>query len=540
MRARAMVLGRVLANRRLVRIELAFLGFGTAEYGVWVAVLVYAYQHGGTTTAAVIAVLQLIPAAITAPLAARAVDRRGAGVVLSAGYLLQALTLAACASLMLSHAAPGGVYATAVLAAMAVTLTRPAQGALLPGVVATPMELTAANAVSGWVESVSVLVGPALAGGWIAWHGPGAAIAFFAAVMVLAALGAADLRDARVEAGTDPVPSEAEAASSLREALHGERGIAPVIGVMALQFVAVGALDVLSVVLALRQLDLGASGAGYLAAAFGAGGVAGGIGALALLGRERLVGFVVGAALGWAGALVLLGLWPSVAGAFALLAVAGIGRSLLDISGRTIMHRVVPPAVYGRAFGLLEGFAMLGLAVGSILVPVLVSLGGVRTALLGVGGLLAAGTMAMLGRLRVLERATPSRARELALLRSFPIFSVLTAPVLAGLAQALTRETATDGEAVVREGQPGHHFYLVDQGKLAVTAGGRRIRTISPGDGFGEIALLRDGIRTATVTAEGPVTLYALERTPFLEALTASPQATATAHRLAAERLAAG
>src|SRR3982074_2390848 len=124
MNHRRAVLGRVRANPRLRRLELAFFAFGAAEYGVWVAVLVYAYQRGGTTMAAAIAVLQLIPAAIVAPVAAGLGERRGGAVVLRIGYLVQALAMGTTAASLLLDAPPAAAYAGAVVAASAVTLTR--------------------------------------------------------------------------------------------------------------------------------------------------------------------------------------------------------------------------------------------------------------------------------------------------------------------------------------------------------------------------------------------------------------------------------
>jgi len=164
MRRSIAVLGRVLHNRRLRRVELAFAGFAMAEYGVWTAILVYAYTRGGTTTAGLIAVLQLAPAAVVAPLAAAVTDRRGGEFALALGYGLQALTMGGTGALILLDGAPALVYALAVLAASAVTLTRPAQASLQASLVDRPDELTAVTAVSGWVESASALAGPAFAG----------------------------------------------------------------------------------------------------------------------------------------------------------------------------------------------------------------------------------------------------------------------------------------------------------------------------------------------------------------------------------------
>jgi hypothetical protein len=167
-----------------------------------------------------------------------------------------------------------------------------------------------------------------------------------------------------------------------------------VVVLVGAQYLVIGVLDVVLVVLAIGSLGMGASGAGYLTAAFGAGGVIGSLIALSLIGRRRLSAPLSAAAISWAAVLVLLGVWPSVAGAFLLLAAAGAARSVLDTSGRTILLRAAPPALRGRIFGLLEGLAMFGLAAGSALVPAMVALGGPGTALAATGVLLGLITLA--------------------------------------------------------------------------------------------------------------------------------------------------
>jgi Cyclic nucleotide-binding domain len=529
------VLRRVSANPSLRRVEAAFLGFSCAEFGVWLAVLVYAYQRGGTSLAAAIAVIQLLPAAAVAPIASVLTDRKGGAFGLWVGYIGQALSIGATAALLLSQAPSIAIYAAAVAAASAVTLTRPAHAALLPALVDDPRELTAANVVTGWLESVSFFVGPGLAGVLIAVDGPGLACALFAGGVTLSALLVAPLRSRGPAGPSAATEDKLEEAAAVMGVLRSEPGVAILLTLVAAQYVAIGALDVLVVVLAIKVLALGSSGAGYLDAAFGAGGVLGGIVAIGLIGRSRLVPPLLLAAFAWGAAFLLLGAWPTVVGAFALLAAAGAGRTLLDVAGRTLLQRIVPDGVRGRVFGVLEGASMLTLAIGSASVPLLASIGGPRTAVAGVGGLLVLGAAATGHLLVRLESAAPAISAELSLLRGSPIFGVLGAAQLEGVARSLLREDVAAGDVVVREGERGDRFYLVGSGRLLVTVAGIDRAGLASGDGFGEIALLRDGLRTATVTALEPVTLYALEREAFLDAVTGSTHA----HR-AAEHLVAG
>ncbi len=533
------MLRRVAANRKLRRVELAFFAFSCAENGVWVSILVYAYERGGTAVAAAIAVVQLLPAAAVAPIASALTDRRGGAVGLWVGYVAQAISIAATAAILLSGAPSLAAYCTAVLAACAVTFTRPAHAALLPSLVDDPRELTAANVVTGWFDSSSFLAGPAIAGVLIGLDGPGLACALFAGAVSLSALLVAPLvvgRGAAAKAARESRGEDGDRAAVVN-ALRSEPGATTLLGAVAVQYVGLGALDVLVVVLAIRVLALGPSGAGFLNAAFGAGGVVGGICAMALIGRKRLVPPLVLSGLAWGTAFLLIGAWPTAFGAFGLLAVAGASRTVLDISGRTLLQRSVPAHVRGRVFGVLEGFSMLGFAIGSASVPLLALAGGPRTAIAGTGLLLAVSAGSVTQRLSRLETRAPPVDTELALLRGSSIFGVLATPELEELARSLTREQAAAGDTVIREGESGDRYYLVGAGRLTVRVHGIETGELVPGDGFGEIALLRDGLRTAAVTASEPVTLYALERADFLDAVTGSPHARHAAERLAGQRL---
>jgi MFS family permease len=519
MRRSGAVLGRVLRNGRLRRIELAFSGFSLAEYGVWTAILVYAYDRGGTTTAGLIAVLQLLPAAIVAPPVAAAADRRGGAFALKLGYALQALTMGGTGLLMLIGAPSAAVYALAVLAASAVTLTRPAQASLLSSMVDHPDELTAATAVSGWVDASSALGGPALAGVLIAIDGTGIVFAVFALVVAGSLLLVSRLGPRAGATAKDAEEGEEDESvlAGLR-ILRREAQPRALVAVIAAEHVAIGALDVLVVVLAITTLGLGQPAAGYLNGAFGLGATIGGIMALGLIGARSIARPLIGAAIAWGVAFALLGLVSSVPAAFVLLPLAGLCQSLVDTAGRSLLARVTPHVVLGRVFGALEGLTMAALAAGSLLVPILVAVGGVRLALIGVAAVLVAAVVLPMGTLRAVDRAVP-RPDAIRLLRGHRLFAALPAPVLEGLARELEAQPVRAGQVTIAEGAAGDRFYLIAEGHFEVTVAGSHLRDLGPDDGFGEIALLRDVRRTATVTARSDGLLYGLERRPFLDAL---------------------
>ncbi len=523
MGARATVLWRVLANRSLRRLGIAFAGFGAAEYGVWTAMLVYAYRQGGATTAGLVAVAQLVPSALTGPPSAAIADARGGMLALEVGYFCQAAAMGATAAVLLGDGPAPLAYVLAAVASASGSVTRPAQAAALAALVQTPEELTAGTALSSWVEETSALVGPALAGALMAIDGPGLAFAAYAGVVAAGGVLVAALHPPRrrAEAGATRSPDLGNVGNALAGlvALRSEPETRALLAVTGVQYVAIGALDVLTVVLAIGVLGLGAPAAGYLGAVFGAGGIVGGLAALGLIGTRALGRPLVGAALGWAVAFAVLAAWTTTGSAFALLAVAGMARAVLDAAGRALLARITAAHLLARLFGVLEGLADLGLAAGSLLVPLLMALGGARAALAGVAGVIALAGAAAVPWLRSLDRRGVSSAK-LVLLSNHGLFAALPGPVLEGLARELEPVRVPGGRRVIREGDVGEHFFLVARGELEVSTAGERLRLLGPGAGFGEIALLHDVRRTANVVATADCLLYALGRRPFLDALT--------------------
>jgi MFS family permease len=369
-------------NRALVRVVVAYALFIVTEYSVWLAMLVYAYRHGGATVAGLVAVAQLVPAAVLAPFAAAVADRWSPVVLLTGGYLGQAAAMAATAAAVIAGV-PLAAYAAAVIAATLVTTTRPAQATLIPSVAVTPAQLTAANVAVGWVEAVGLAVSGLLAGVLIAAGGVAAVFA------VCAGLGAAAmLLVARLQVpALAPSPEHAPAVlGDLRDSLRltGRRPrLRLMVGLLTADAVVVGALDLLIVILAITVLDHPPAWAGYLNFACGAGAVLAATASVALVGR-RLGAPILVSALILSGALAVLAFGLGLAATVALLAVVGASHSLLEIASRTLLQRSVPAHLLGRVFGVLEGMVMAGYALGALLVPLLVYLGGSRLALIGV------------------------------------------------------------------------------------------------------------------------------------------------------------
>ena len=507
-------------NRRLLRVGIAFAAFNGAEVGVWVSLLVYGYNHGGATTASLIALVQVVPSIVLAPWSGSWADRRRPGRVLLAGYLAQGAAMAVVAAVM---AAGGGivlVFVVAPLINLAISVTRPAQAALLPSVVASPEELAAANAGQNWLESAGTICAPIAAGVLLALGGPQLAVAGMAVLVTCAAALVLNINGPPPFAGEEqPHGSVAQTLAGVR-AIMADRPTRTLVGILGAQYVLLGALDLLYVVLAIDVLDMGDAGAGYLTAAFGFGGLLAIAITATLVGRSRLAPALFAGGLIASGALLVIAISPSQVVAFALIGVAGVGRAVFDVTGRTLLQRTASPAALAAAFGLLESLLNAGLAGGALIVPLLVAVGGPTAALAGTGALMCAALFAVLPRLRSVDASAIVPLVELNLLRGIRLFTALPAPALESLARGLERLRVVAGDVVIRQGDHGDRYYAIARGELDVAIDGAHVRTCTPPEGVGELALLHDTPRTATVTARTDADLYALEREPFLQALT--------------------
>jgi len=537
LRATIAVFRTAFQNRSLLRLELAFSAFCGAEWGVWVSLVVYAYGHGGATASGAIAVAQLVPSILLAPFIGALTDRVRAGRALAVGYFLQALTTGAVALAIALDAPVAAVFCLAPLAYLTVAVPRPAQASLLPWVVRTPVELTAANVVSGWVGSGSALIAPAATGALIALGGPALSTAVFAALCLCGAVVVLPLPGPRPAAeAQDRRPLVKQVSDGVR-AVSRAPAVRLLVGLLAAQYVLVGALDILYAVLAIDVLGLGQSGTGYLNSAFGAGAVIGASVTALLVARRRIAPALALGILLAASALAVLGAHPTVVGAFLLFAVVGLGRTLFDVTGRILLQRAAPPRTLAEVFALLESLMNVGLCFGVIFVPLLVAISGVQLALLGTAALFFALVTATWMRLRAVDESADVPQVEIQLLTSIPIFAPLPAPALEGLARALVPVAADAGEAIMREGEPGDRYFAIADGEVVVSRAGREVARLKRGDGFGEIALIEEVPRTATVVAVTATQLYALEKGPFVFAVTGHPAAERAAGKMVTQRM---
>jgi MFS family permease len=523
-------LREVFRNPALRRIQLAWAGSIVGDWAYATAFSLYAYEQGGPTALGVVAVVRYVLRALITPFTSVLGDKYPRRLVMIGSDLTAAVLIVVAAILISADANAYLVYALAVITSLSVSPFRPAQASYLPEVANSAEELAAANVASSTIESVGFFAGPAIAGLMLAFTSITTVYIFDAVTFAWSAFLVLGIRRAAApsaegEATTPESESAEESRGLLAEAsagfrvIFGNRDLRLLAALFCAQTVVAGASVVFSVSIALGLLGLSRSGLGYLNATLGIGGLIGGFLALVLVQRGRLArDFGIGVFL-WSAPLILVAAWPTVTAAVIVMVLLGLANSIVDINGFTIIQRIAPAETMSRVFGALESAFIAGMAIGALLMPLLIKTIGTRWGLVVVGAGVACTVgfgAAGLRRIDTVALVPPG----LELLRSVSILSVLPEPTLDRLARALVRVEAQSGDVVIREGDEGDRFYVIESGTVAITKEGRHVTDLGPGDFVGEIALLRNVPRVATVIATSELVLQALDRQHFIPAVT--------------------
>lgn len=527
--------GTVARNRNLRRLELAYAASITSEWAFTVALAVFAYDRGGARAVGILGLIRMLPAALATPFTAALADRYERERALLAVSVLSGTALAASATLFYAGRSTAAIFAFAAAHAVVSTLCRPAVAALMPSLATSPQQLVAANGVSLTLEGLGTLIGPLIAGLLLATTDEGVvfstgAVAYFASAFALAAIHV----EGRLRFGHHRAGDRLTDGFRL---LAREPQPRLIVALFAAQTLVRGALNVLIVVIAFRLLDAGGGWVGILSAAVGAGTLLGGFGSMAFAGRRLAVPFGFGLVL-WGVPIALVAAAPHKVAALLLLAVVGIGNAIEDVTGETLLQRIVSDDLLGRVLGVMFGAATAGMGIGAIAAPGLISWLGDRGALLATGAFLPALVLLSWRALRRIDASAAAPVQELALLDAVPMFAPLAVAAKEQLALSLIPVMVPAGRQIIAEGEAGDRFYIVADGHARVTQRGLRLGELGRGDSFGEIALLRDIPRTATVTAEDEVQLYALERADFIDAATGHAAGREAGEQIVRERLA--
>jgi hypothetical protein len=266
----------------------------------------------------------------------------------------------------------------------------------------------------------------------------------------------------------------------------------------------------------LQELHEDASAVGWLNAAAGIGAIAGGLLTMTLKGGRLAPPLLIG--------MILISLGYAALAAIALLPIAlvalvlmNLGACYVDVATFTLLQRAVPEAMLARAFSVIGTIIVASLLVGGVLAPALISALGLRGALAasaaGVAGCVAAAYPA----LRAIDASAPAAADRIELLGALPLFRMLPVTVLERLASSAYSRHVEAGEEIVTQGEAGDSYYVIADGGADVVVDGGIVGTLGPGEAFGEIALLTDQPRQATVRAARASTLEVLDRDVFIE-----------------------
>ena len=548
-------MGEVFANRSLRRLFMALAGSVLGDWAYSLASSVYVYSKGGPTAVGVLGVVRFLSIAIVAPFASTLADKVDRKRVMIVSDLLRFGLIVGAAALIFADSPALPVYVLAVMSALVGTAFRPAERALKPSLARHPGELTAANVVSSTVESVAMFLGPAVAGLLLAIASVQMVYLFnavsflWSAAVVLgikpvvgdAVVGAAADDEAAAAtdgAATDGAESLADAelgffanAATGFKVILASGDLRVLVMLYCAQTIIAGASLVFSVAIAFDLLGLGKAGLGVLEATVGVGGLVGGFVALMLAQRGKLAtdfGFGV---IAWAAPLLLVAAVPRLGAALLMMSIIGLANSVVDVNALTILQRLVPDEKMGRVFGAMESALIASMAIGSLAMPLLIHALDVRWALAVMGGFVTLLGVVGLPALRRIDVVALAPA-GIDTLRGIRIFEVLPNAILERLARGSTLVEIAAGDTVVTEGDVGDRFFIIESGTVDVTIRGEHIRTLGAGGSFGEIALLRDIPRTATVRAETPLVLRTIDRDAFVAAVTGHGDATAEADQV--------
>lgn len=529
----------VAGNRPLRRLESAWATATFAYSGLNVVVVVYGYEHGGTAAVGAMALLRVLPGALASPFTSVLADRYRRERVLLTANVSRTLLVGIAAASAIAGGASWIVYVLTAAVGIAGSNFRPAQAALLPRLARTPEQLTAANVVASTIQAMGLLVAPAVAGVLVGSISTGAGFIlvgglFLVSTALVLLIEAPEAGEADRERKREPLVPRLLAGFGT---LASDSRLRLVFGFVALQTFVAGALAVMNVLVAIDLLLLGKAGVGYLTSAVGIGGLVGSLVAAALVGRARLAPpFIVGIFV-WSLPLALLAALPYTAVALAGWGVIGVANMISDVAGFTLVQRTTPDPVLARVFGILEMAMYTAMALGSITAPAVISGLGIRGSLALFGLLLPAAAVVLGPRVVALDRVAIRPGDALELLRPIPMFAALPAMTLEQLAAHMKPIELPQGATILTQGEHADRFYVVAEGEAEVLVDGSAVRRVTGGGYFGEIGLLRDVPRTASVIAVTDVRLMTLDGAQFVPAVSGDRASSEEADVVISERL---
>ncbi len=509
-------------NRDLGLLGSARICLAFASWSFAIALGVYGFEAHGIVGAGLVALVRLLPGAIASPFSGLLADRYSRRAVLLVSSTLMAAILAGAAIAAGAGAPTGVVFIFPALFAVASSGYAPAEAAMFPLLARTPQELSASNVNHAAMENAGFIAAAIVTGLLLTATSPGFVFAVAAAVTLLTVVLVAFVRrDRRPEYKDDEeLPGVAHELSLGARALifHPALRLSSLTLVLLLLYE--GFADVILIALALELLHLEEGAVGFLNAAWGIGALFGGAALALMLDRGHLVAAIAGGSLLLGLATMLPGFFPEEATSYLAWFGIGIGFTFVEVAGKTLMYRLASDETMGRVISALEAGRLLAMALGSLGAIVLVELLHPDGALIVLGALMPIFVVVCWARLRSYEVGAPVAEGPYHLLRENSIFAPLPIATVERLSHDLSPVEFDAGHEVIVQGEHGDRFFVIESGKVEVFENGEFRRNEGPGESFGEIALLHDVPRTATVRTTEPTRLLSLEREQFLGAVT--------------------
>ncbi|HEY1777045.1 MAG TPA: cyclic nucleotide-binding domain-containing protein, partial [Solirubrobacteraceae bacterium] len=509
-----------LRNPAVKRIVGAFAAVTVGEWVLGTTVAVHAYTVGGALLVGLVG-FRFLPAAVAGLFTAQFAETYRRARVLTATATARTALSGVIVTALALHLPFVIPLVLVWLDALAGSAYRPAQATLLPMLVHSPGEFTAATALTSNAKSSGQMLG-ALAGGLLVANVPIAV-----AVSVSTGLYAVSaLATTAVRAAAPPLHARVYLSGRLSrmrdgiDAIREDREALEIVGYACLRSLNRGLWMSLGVVASITLLGLGRAGFGVLMAAAGAGALLA-IPLSALLVGRRLLARWLAVALLACGVLVAA-VGAVVAGAPAIVFMIGWGMAMAisDVAGQAVLFRLIRPASIARVTGLTESAKLVFEGAASLLAPLAVVLFGIRGALLVAGGLVAVLVLAGARTFAQIDRRALGRMQLLQLAAGVNLFKHIRVDQLESIVAQLESIVVPAGSEVTRQGiSDDGGWYLIDRGTMAVLIDGFEVNELTRGDSFGELALLRERPRAATVRALTEVGLLALERDAFLTAI---------------------
>jgi MFS family permease len=534
---RALAIDFVTPSRARLAIGKILTSF--AGWSFALALGVYGFEAHGIVGVGIVALIRYLPGAAAAPIAGLIIDRHSRRNVLVLSSALMALVLAGATAAAALGAPTAVVYVFPGLYAIVSAAYSPAESSMSPMLAQTPQQLSAGNVNDSVMENSGSLLGAIGTGVLLTATSPafvfGVCAGASVIVFVLLVGVPRDRRPAYLAQPNELAGAAREIAVGIRTlAAHPALRLAWTTTALLLLFE--GFADVIVISLALHVLDLSDGSVGFLKGTWELGAVVGGAGLVLLFDRGRLVIAIAGGSVLVGAAALLPGLWPEPVAAYAGWFGIGVGFVFVEVAAKTLMQRLGDDETMGRLLTLLQSGRLAAMALGSLCAILLDTVLGTRGAIIALGALMPVFVLLCWTRLRAYELGAPVAAVHYALLRHNSIFEPLPMATVERLSHDLTPVDFEAGVDVIVQGEQGDRFYLIESGQVEVFEHGEFRRNEGPGESFGEIALLHDVPRTATVRTTEPTRLLELEREQFLVAVTGHRRSRQVAHTVVTDR----